>query len=586
MSDDATALQDKASLQKAHVNSLKGESISQNSAEATNAFGSEFAGARNVDALAVPVSESSSQVRTLSLNISRDEMNLAEFPLTVLSKRSDPSVKTLEFSDVVKGKNGDTINRKWIITGADKFGLPTSSDDEVLLGLLKLTADDGLKSRKIHFTRYELLKILRWTTEGRSYTRLQNALDRLSGVRIKATNAFYDNESKLHSTRNFGIIDAYEINDGRDTQPSFFTWSEVLFKSFQVGFIKKLDLEFYLDLQSAVSKRLYRYLDKHFWYRSRIQVNLFILAHEKIGVSRNYVYASSLRQQLEPALDELKEKGMLSSYEFLGKGKSTEVVLNAAMAPKRTLTQASSGDGTQGTSNGSGRALESNNLYDNRLHHKRPGQVESDSGSVAAEHPEGFRRVAAALVKRGIVERQAVKLVEGQGAEVLQRIECIIQHFDKLVASSSHLVSRNPTGFLYRAVERPLEFSLPTDKQSSQGRGKTNRSHQTGLSFEGAKQSSGAHPHVARASNTSQADLEIVYLAERSNVLERARASVSSNVHTSLCNEVESSLAKLRAHLSSQRFEEAVRRGVDQKLLDMAKFPDLAEWTKMRKNQF
>ena len=42
-----------------------------------------------------------------------------------------------------------------------------------------------LRSRKVHFTRYELLKILRWTTEGRSYSRLQNALDRLSGVRIK-----------------------------------------------------------------------------------------------------------------------------------------------------------------------------------------------------------------------------------------------------------------------------------------------------------------------------------------------------------------------------------------------------------------
>ena len=178
-----------------------------------------------LEADAVPVATgANSSLTPLSLKVSRDEMNLAEFPLTVLSKRADPSVKTLEFSDIVKGKNGEPLNRKWIITGADKFGLPTSSDDEVLLGLLKLTADEGVRSRKIHFPRYELLKILRWTTEGRSYTRLQNALDRLSGVRIKATNAFYDNETKLHSTRNFGIIDAYEINDGRDTHPSFFTW--------------------------------------------------------------------------------------------------------------------------------------------------------------------------------------------------------------------------------------------------------------------------------------------------------------------------------------------------------------------------
>src|SRR5471030_2458400 len=131
-----------------------------------------------------------------SRRVSRDEMNLAEFPLTVLSTRSNPSLKTLEFKDSIKGRNGEVLERKWIITGADKFGLPTSSDDEVLLGLLKLTVEKGMQERKIYFTRYELLKTLKWTTEGRSYIRLQKALDRLSGVRIKASNAFYDNDSK------------------------------------------------------------------------------------------------------------------------------------------------------------------------------------------------------------------------------------------------------------------------------------------------------------------------------------------------------------------------------------------------------
>ena len=74
-------------------------------------------GAMNADSSAVPVSPNEFQPsRSTPLKISRDEMNLAEFPLTVLSKRSDPSVKTLEFSDSVKGKNGDVINRKWIMT--------------------------------------------------------------------------------------------------------------------------------------------------------------------------------------------------------------------------------------------------------------------------------------------------------------------------------------------------------------------------------------------------------------------------------------------------------------------------------------
>ena len=432
--------------------------------------------------------------------------------------------------------------------------------DEVLLGLLKLTADDGLRNPKIFFTRYELLKILRWTTEGRSYVRLQNALDRLSGVRIKATNAFYDNESKLHSTRNFGILDAYEINDGRDTQPSFFTWSEVLFKSFQVGFIKKLDLEFYLDLQSAVSKRLYRYLDKHFWYRSRMQVNLFVLAHEKIGVSRNYVYASSLRQQLEPALEELKEKGLLSEYEFVGKGKSTDVVLVAAHAPRKTLTASSSGPVTSSDPSSD------------------PSSVQApEAPSFTGAGPEGTREhLEQLLAQRGIQERQAIRLVSGRTVEILDRIKVIISHFDKLVESGSHLVSRNPAGFLYRAVEKPFEFVLPTDKSTHT---KEQRPAQEGAVEKRTVASSAAAPK-RKSSKDSQIDIEVSYLLERSKVLDALREKTSSSAIAVIEADVENVLAKLKAHISPRRFQEAVEHGVEQRILEQNGFPDFDRWCK------
>jgi hypothetical protein len=510
-----------------------------------------------------PISVSSTPASTpLPLKLSRDEMNLAEFPLTVLSKRADPSVKTLEFSDYVKGKNGEPLNRTWIITGADKFGLPTSSDDEVLLGLLKLTADDGVQSRKVHFTRYELLRILRWTTEGRSYTRLQNALDRLSGVRIKATNAFYDNETKLHSTRNFGIIDAYEINDGRDTRPSFFTWSEVLFKSFQVGFIKKLDLDFYLDLQSAVSKRLYRYLDKHFWYRSRIQINLFTLAHEKIGVSRNYVYASSLRQQLEPALEELKERGILSDYEFTGKGKSTEVIMLAAHAPRKVVSANS--DSTVGVG-GARNADEAPN-------NSAPAVTMAVSQDVAD--------VKNALVQRGLAEKQAFRLTAGQGSDTLERMRAIIKHFDTLIETKSTLVSRSPTGFLYRAVERPFEFTLPGEKRFKQTSFASNQSAPgDDGTFAFGRANASTRPITAAHSDTeTKESLEVEYLTERKGKLDQILEQFDESFKASQRAEVEQALQKLRPHISPQRFEEAVQHGVEQRLLDHAGFPEFDIW--------
>lgn len=394
---------------------------------------------------------------------SRDEMNLAEFPLAVLSTRSDPNVKTLEFADIQRLKNGETIERKWIITAADKFGLPTSTDDDVVLGLIRLTMDQGYRDPKVYFTRYELLKVLRWSTEGRSYSRLTKSLDRLSGVRIRATNAFYDNSLKAYQTRNFGIIDAYEINDSRgmcaalddegdrqspaEAPKSFFIWSDVLFDSFKSGFIKKLDLDLYFSLKSAVSRRLYRYLDKHFYYRPMLEKPLMHLAFEKLGISRNYKYVSSVRQQVEPAAEELKEVGFIESFEFLKRGDETIIKFTAKrhspvgsslVYPSSSSKQSPSGSYRK---EGTPRNAEKQGIPPN-----------SNPRQIAVE----------ALVSRGITLSQARRLMENRTEDELSQIDRIVRYYDHLVETRDHKISKNRVGFLYRAVESPFKFSVPT----------------------------------------------------------------------------------------------------------------------------
>ena len=70
----------------------------------------------------------------------RDELNLAEFPISAIGTRLDPSVKTILFQDAAFDKStGETITRKLTITASDQYGLPTAPDDEILLGLLQLS---------------------------------------------------------------------------------------------------------------------------------------------------------------------------------------------------------------------------------------------------------------------------------------------------------------------------------------------------------------------------------------------------------------------------------------------------------------
>ena len=471
------------------------------------------------------------------VDFARDEMNLAEFPLAVLSTRANPKVKTLEFRDSQRLRDGEVIEREWIITGADKFGLPTSTDDDVMLGLMRLTMDQGFRSSKVFFTRYELLKILRWTTEGRSYSRLTKSLDRLSGVRIRATNAFYDNKSKAYQTCNFGIIDAYEINDSRGgtrstngaEQPlSFFIWSEMLFESFKAGFIKKLDLDVYFTLRSAVSRRLYRYLDKHFYYKPSVELPLKLLAFEKLGLSRSYKYDSSIKQQLEPAIEELTECGFISSVEYSQRTGETSIKFRSAA-----------------------------NL-------RRPTAPAPDTAQAPAADEERDKvqraRVAELLTKRGLTRRQTKKLLFDKTLADFEKIERIIAYYDSLLASDDQRISRNPIGFLYRAVETPFRFKIPK-------------------SFRGTPPRPVPQQFSAvRSDEKFDAQLRALYRKYRKKKAEQRRSSMSRVEVGEIYKMFEERNRSMKANLSAERFEEAIDGCVDDELAKQAGVEPFEHW--------
>ncbi|MCC6934020.1 MAG: replication initiator protein A [Deltaproteobacteria bacterium] len=479
--------------------------------------------------------------------VSRDEMNLAEFPLAVLSTRTNPSVKTLEFSDSVKLSSGEIINRQWVITGADKFGLPTSTDDDVILGLMRLTKEQNFHERKVYFTRYELLKILRWTTEGRSYSRLTKSLDRLSGLRIKASNAFYDNSLKAYQTKNFGIIDAYEINDergGNSTKNpnSYFIWSELMFDSFKSGFIKKIDLEFYFSLKSAVSRRLYRYLDKHFYYSRTLEKPLMVLVFEKLGLSRTYQYVSSIKQQLMPACDELIAKGFLASVDFEGRGEGTIVKFTKAGTQTAVLPDYSS---------------TAADVWKNKVVEVK-SEVQSEGPNTTL-----FDQVASALVKRGLSSGQVKHLLAEKDLGSLERISKIISYYDELVETNNAKISRNPIGFLYRAVERPTEFKLPTTESIV-----AIRSKRPELKLMSQKKTSEEKNRKTRLLYENYVNQEYHKLV----------STFSSEAVAIVRSKVENKISCLKQVLGADKYKQAFNGMVKSELLSSASILSFEEW--------
>ena len=141
-------------------------------------------------------------------------------------------------------------------------------------------------------------------------------------------NAWWDNAAKSWVDENFHVLDNVTLYDRERRRPSgksgksskgatkpplplsSFRWNEVIFQSFQSGNLKQLDLEFYLRLRLPTTKRMFRFLDKRFYRRSRLDFDLRTLACEHIGLSRSYA-PTELKRKLKPALEELEQLGFL-----------------------------------------------------------------------------------------------------------------------------------------------------------------------------------------------------------------------------------------------------------------------------------
>ena len=144
----------------------------------------------------------------------RDELNFAEFPLASISDRLPSEQKTLTFTDSIfdQGTN-KPVTRALTISASDEYGLPTALDDEVILGLIQLTNRSDFQNRKIHFTRYELIKLLGWREESKSYSRISESLKRWLGVTLYYDKAWWSKDEQCWVSENFHILDQVTIFD-------------------------------------------------------------------------------------------------------------------------------------------------------------------------------------------------------------------------------------------------------------------------------------------------------------------------------------------------------------------------------------
>jgi hypothetical protein len=299
----------------------------------------------------------------------------------------------------------------------------------------------------VQFSRYELIELLGWPQSGQSYRRIEEALHRWVGVVLMYENAWWDNAAKSWVDEQFHVLDNVTLYDRErwrgaarsgksgkgekggskaDKPPlplSSFRWNEVIFQSFQSGNLKQLDLEFYLKLRLPTTKRMYRFLDKRFYRRSRLDFDLRSLACEHIGLSRSYA-PTELKRRLKPALEELEQLGFLEPlgpeerYSYVKRGCWRIIFIRG-----------------------------------------RSATVEAQDAPARPEHQPS--ELIEALKARGVTAKTSQELVEAHSPA---RIRTKLEVFDWLMRNEDRRVGKNPAGYLVASIRS--DYQAPGDYQT------------------------------------------------------------------------------------------------------------------------
>lgn len=377
-----------------------------------------------------------------------DELNLAEFPLASISDRIPDGRKTMVYEDLVFDRNeGRELKRRLTISGSDRYGLPTAKDDDVLLACIQISKLQDFQSPEVTFSRYELLKLLRWPDDTRNYERISQSLRRWKGLTIFSDRAFYDHQEKSWVNRDFSIFDTLyiyrrEVRQGANAPgASRFTWNDVIFKSFKAGYLKRLDWGLYTRLQSPVAKRLYRFLDKRFYRSGSLEIDLKELMVYKIGAAGG-VPTGQMKRTLKSGIAELVREWELrplrDSKLFEKKGKGSWVV---------------------------------------RFERKKKAVAISNQNVHALLEAPDFGNIEFELTKRGVGPASAEELAQNIPVDT---IKTMIELFDWYNRTGQN----RQAGFLVQSIKNPSSIVFPKGFQSSVQRIKQKALEKTRIAHE------------------------------------------------------------------------------------------------------
>lgn len=249
----------------------------------------------------------------------KDHLNLADWPISVATyqqprKKDGGKVDYIEY--VIQRSDGTVQSVS--LEASSKTGLPTASDEDVVIALLALAKEQGFESDVVRFVPARVLRIMDWPINQNSYRRLAAALKRLRAVTVTYKLAWYSRKSaSVEPILITGILAEAKLLLRRGRRPlnalpdSYIQWTRNFYNSLRDGNLNDLDLDLYFSWRRPVAKHLHRHLNK-VWHGGRkpkpYERDLRDLACGHLGMTEN----KDLKRNFHEVVKELEQRRYLA----------------------------------------------------------------------------------------------------------------------------------------------------------------------------------------------------------------------------------------------------------------------------------
>lgn len=380
--------------------------------------------------------------KTKEKTVIRSELNIEKWPLF---KTSTYKAKSCEIVRTIKRPDGD-IKQKVVIGKINdvEVGVFRIFDFKGFCALIKIWEEQGRPVNKnIYFSVHKIADTLGLSWGGKTYKEIKAMMIRLRKIPIDWVNSFYNRESKETESliESFNILSDLKIYEKSRKGGqlalalSSFSFDKRLLVNLINNYSKPLLLDNILKFKKETTILLYRYLDlvmadkKHFERNSKELLGELDLSQE------GYPYPAQRKKLLEPVLEELQgmelSTGRIRKAVLVRnkKGKDYKVVIDKEVV---------------------------------KVINAKVEVKELPLAEKAVNQEERIDNVEE-LINRGINKEVAKGLVQKYPTILINEK---IEIFDLLMAGKSHLVSKNPPGWLRKAIEN--NYIAPTDLETTE----------------------------------------------------------------------------------------------------------------------